>query len=384
MKLKEKKKFSLKRKADIKILENLYSSSKSNIAFTGVTPLYNEAKKIFSNIRILDIKIFLKSQDSYTLHKLTPKKFKSYRKVIVSRPKVIVSLDLIDMNRLSNYNDGYKYLILFIDVFSKKITVIPIKSKSKLDILKGLKQFFNIDDNMSYFRIYSDFEGGLYSKSVQDFLNRNRIITYSNSSKERKNSLAEISLKYLKRKIYMYLTHYSSNRYIDVLPDIVSGINNTTKSVFKNKFLTPQILHDIRRISFLKEMFKKMFYINKVSKKNIDHLYKINQFVRIPTTQRTQNVFFKSYEVVNTEEIFRIASVDDTTEPYLYKLKDLTGEDIKGSFYAEELIPAKLKNIYAVKILKEKFEKGKKKLYVTYLGWPSKYNEWIESKKIVH
>ena len=127
-----------------------------------------------------------------------------------------------------------------------------------------------------------------------------------------------------------------------------------------------------------------MFYINKVSKKNIDHLYKINQFVRIPTTQRTQNVFFKSYEVVNTEEIFRIASVDDTTKPYLYKLKDLTGEDIKGSFYAEELIPAKLKNIYAVKILKEKFEKGKKYLYVTYLGWPSKYNEWIESKKIVH
>ena len=245
--MKVKKSFNFKKQENIKILNDLYSNLKFPSAFSGLNTLLTQAKKYFTNIKIEDIKKFLQSQDSYTLHKLTRKRFKQYRKVLVAKPKIIISLDLIDMNKLSRYNNGYKYSMFFIDVFSRKNTVIPIKTKSKIDILEGLKVFFNINDNKAYTRIYSDLESSLYSREVQEYLYSNKILTYSNSSYETKNSLAEIGLKYLKRKIYMYLSHYSTNRYIDVLQDIVSGINNTTKSIFKNKFLTPNIVHNIKK-----------------------------------------------------------------------------------------------------------------------------------------
>lgn len=91
------------------------------------------------------------------------------------------------MSKLSRYNKGYKFLMFFIDVFSRKNTVIPIKSKSKIDILKGLKSFFNINDYKSYSRIYSDMESSLYSKVVQNDLHSIKVSTYSNFSYERKN-----------------------------------------------------------------------------------------------------------------------------------------------------------------------------------------------------
>ena len=134
--MKVRKPFNIKNKENIKILNDLYSNLKFPSAFSGINSLLTQSRKYFTNIKSEDIKNFLQTQDSYTLHKLTPRKFKQYRKVLVARPKIIVSLDLIDMSKLSKFNNGYKYLMFFIDVFSRKNTVISIKTKSKIDILQ--------------------------------------------------------------------------------------------------------------------------------------------------------------------------------------------------------------------------------------------------------
>merc|ERR1711888_566554 len=125
-------------------------------------------------ITIDDVKEFLKKQDSYALHKLTPKIFKFYRKVIAPRPKIYLGLDLVDMLKYSKYNDGIKYLIFLIDIFSRKIWVYPVKNKTKFDILKSLGHFLNLKNNNTYKRIYSDLEGGLYSNLVLDFFKKKK------------------------------------------------------------------------------------------------------------------------------------------------------------------------------------------------------------------
>ena len=67
------KKLSVKEKS--LILKDLYQNPKSNISFTGIRKLYNEARKINSKISIDDVKYFLQGEDSYTLHRTTKKKF---------------------------------------------------------------------------------------------------------------------------------------------------------------------------------------------------------------------------------------------------------------------------------------------------------------------
>ena len=368
-----------------KLLLELYQNYKSNTGFSNINTLYNAAKNKIPDITRDHVKAFLKTQDSYTLHKITNKRFKYYRKVLSPRPKSIISLDIIDMPKLVKENDGYRYLLYFVDTFSRFNTVIPLKTKNQIDLLAGLKTFFKIGDNIKYKYIYSDEEGALYSNAIQKYFKENNIIIYSNSSKETKNSVAESNLKFLKHKIFRYLTHNSTNTYINVLPDIVSAINNSNKKVFKNKFLTPQILHEIRSNNYLKNQFHIMNPgIYSKSKKGQTQLFKKNDYVRIPKVERTQNPFFKGYDINQTTEIFVIDDIDKSIWPYLYKLRDLAGDRIKGSFYQDELVLTSLNNKYKIEILDEKNDKNKGKMYfVRYLGYPDKFSEWIKASQIL-
>ena len=99
-----------------KILLDLYQNPESVSSFSSPKKLYTRAKKIIPYITLKDVYSFLQKQESYTLHRLTRKKFPT-QKVLVSKPKVIVSLDLIDMSRISADNRNVKFLMFFIDTF---------------------------------------------------------------------------------------------------------------------------------------------------------------------------------------------------------------------------------------------------------------------------
>ena len=62
-------------------------------------------------------------------------------------------------------------------------------------------------------------------------------------------------------------------------------------------------------------------------------------------------------------------------------LKDYDGEELKGSFYAQELQKVdKTDNIYRIeKVLKEE----KNRLFVKWLGYPDSFNMWVSKKDLV-
>ena len=66
--------------------------------------------------------------------------------------------------------------------------------------------------------------------------------------------------------------------------------------------------------------------------------FKVNDRVRIT---KYKNIFSKGYTENWSREIFIIDSVLKTN-PWTYKLKDLNGEKIIGSFYEKELLLSKL------------------------------------------
>ena len=65
------------------------------------------------------------------LHKPVIKKLKK-RNVYSSFKDNIWGIDLVDMQSLSKYNEGFKYLPCAIDLFSKYVWVIPIKDIKKV------------------------------------------------------------------------------------------------------------------------------------------------------------------------------------------------------------------------------------------------------------
>ena len=73
------------------------------------------------------------------LHKPIIKKFKK-RKDYSSFKDNIWGVDLADMQSLSRYNKGFKYLLCAIDLFGKYAWVFPIKDKKGTTFVNAFKK----------------------------------------------------------------------------------------------------------------------------------------------------------------------------------------------------------------------------------------------------
>ena len=83
-----------------------------------------------------------------------------------------------------------------------------------------------------------------------------------------------------------------------------------------------------------------------------------------------------------TNTTFHIEKVLDT-EPITYKIVDWHGDAIDGSFYEAEMLKREIPEYYEVnKILKTRTVGKKKEMYVSFIGWPSKFDLWIPEDQI--
>jgi hypothetical protein len=73
------------------------------------------------------------------------------------------------------------------------------------------------------------------------------------------------------------------------------------------------------------------------------------------------------------------------TVPITYTLKDLQDEEISGTFYEQEIqkISESAEPIYRIeKVIKKQKTKTTTKYLVKWLGYPDKFNSWIDEKDL--
>ena len=75
------------------------------------------------------------------LHKPIRRKFNK-RRVLVSGVNKIWAADLADMKAFSKFNQGYNFILVVIDIFSKYGWAIPLKNKEGKTVAEALKTIF--------------------------------------------------------------------------------------------------------------------------------------------------------------------------------------------------------------------------------------------------
>ena len=68
------------------------------------------------------------------------------------------------------------------------------------------------------------------------------------------------------------------------------------------------------------------------------------------------------------------------TSPVTYKIADLNGEEIDGTFYEPELQKTSQQLFRIEKVI----EKGKNKSLVKWKGYSDDFNSWVHNKDIVN
>ena len=133
------------------------------------------------------------------LHKPIIKKFNK-RKVYSSFEENIWGVDLADMQLLSKFNKGFRFLC-DIDIFSKYAWVIPLKDKKGISIVNEF-QIILKKSNRKPNKIWVDKGSEFYNSSFKKWLKDNDIKMYSTNNVG-KSVIAERFIITIKNKIYI-------------------------------------------------------------------------------------------------------------------------------------------------------------------------------------
>ena len=111
------------------ILRKLYENLATPTGYSKPSNLLKYAKKEDADIMKQDVKSFLKKQEGFTRHGTVPRSF-MHRPIKISSAGNTLGSDLIDMgNQLREDNSGYRYILVLIDCFSRKLDLLPLRKK---------------------------------------------------------------------------------------------------------------------------------------------------------------------------------------------------------------------------------------------------------------
>ena len=100
------------------------------------------------------------------LHKPIIRKFK--KRSVYSRFKDIIwSDDLADMQIISKFNKGFRFLLCAIDIFSKYAWVVPLKDKKGITITNAFQKILK-ESNRKPNKIWVDKRSEFYNSSVKN------------------------------------------------------------------------------------------------------------------------------------------------------------------------------------------------------------------------
>ena len=301
------------------------------------------------------------------LHKPITRNFQK-RSVISNGVDDIWAADLVEMQKFSKWNKGIKYLLMVIDVFSKYGWIRGLKDKKTETVSKAFDDIFKSKRKPKM--LWTDKGSEFVSKHFKDFLKRDGIRLYHTENEE-KSSVVERWNKTMKNRMWKMFTVNNNTVYWDKLDKLVNDYNNTRHSSIK---MTPvEASKKKNKSKVWSNLYGDLIYLKPGKSKFV-----VGDRVRISKYKR--KVFDKGYTPNWTEEIFVIDKVLPT-KPITYSIVDLMGEEIKGSFYDQELQKAKQQTFRIEKIIRR--DNKKKMALVKWSGYPDKFNSWVSLKDLV-
>jgi len=347
-------------------MNQIYYDVENPGALGGVAGL-KKAAKVKHSSKVVE---FLKTQRTYTLHKPSRKRYNT-RPYKVGGIDQQWQADLVEMIPYERVNNGYKYLLTVIDLFSRYAWAVPIKDKSGKEVKRAFENIFTRNARKPE-RLQTDEGKEFDNRHVQHMLNLENIRFFTVKS-QFKAAVVERFNRTLKNKMWRHFTHTGSYKWLNILPGLMRAYNSTAhRSIgMAPAAVNKEIEHELwqrqeetgpQQVSHVKES------------KQVLHL---GDVVRLSKAKR---VFDKGYLPNWTEEVFTISRIIDTSEPKQYKVSDDRLEEIDGSFYAAELQKVSKPEVYAIEkvIRSRKVAGGRRQYYVKWLGYGAEHNSWVD------
>ena len=151
--------------------------------------------------------------------------------------RIQIDTTYIDEKNLPFWNDGTKYLLTVIDVFSKYAWAYPMKNFKSNTVATIMKKHFKEHGIPSTLQTDNGVE---FKNAFKSLLNKIPNLKHIRSAPYRSHSqgAVEVFNKTIKRAIFHWMDIYKTKTYIDIIPKILENYNNskhTTTGVSPNE-----------------------------------------------------------------------------------------------------------------------------------------------------
>lgn len=293
-----------------------------------------------------------------------PPKFKGERRdVKCFYPIDLYTADLVDYQRDSSFNEGYKFVLTCVDCYSRYAFTVPVKSKFAKDIVPALRSIF---EKGTPTNLWTDDGGEFKNREVKRLYKRYKVNRYITNT-GMKAIIDERFNRTLRNKIGRNTTARKTREYLSVLQELTDEYNNEPHS-----FLNGETPHRV----FNGEA-------NYPIKANVSLLppkFEVGDTVR---TIYKRGTFDKGYYPNWSWQTFKIIDIENKSPHFYTLLYDENKPPLKRKFYEWELL--KSNSPFGLYIIDEVLsyrenEEGELEARVKWIGY--KDPTWIPAKDL--
>ena len=354
-------------------LKDYYFNPQHAGAFAGPTKVLHILKQNNFHPQLKSVRTWLQDQDSYSLLKPARYRFKRQR-VITSGIDDLWDADLAEVGNISQHNNGFKYWLVVIDVFSRYLWIVPVVSKHHTHMVQAFNTLLQLTARRPK-HLRTDKGTEFTNRAVKRLLKDENIDAYTTKN-ETKANYAERVIRTVKGMMYRYFHHQQTYTYVDVLQKLVDNYNHRLHRSL-NGLAPSQVTQDIEA-----QLWKRMYVDSCKRVKRKPYTFRVGDQVRISHLKYT---FQRDYHQKWTEEIFTVTDRLRKDGLNLYRLQDYLNESIDGWFYGEELqgVTKDIDSVFRIeKVIKRRRRQGQQELFVKWIGWPNKFNSWVKQADV--
>ena len=350
-------------------------------SFGGISQVKN-----YFNVKSKKIAKVLSKSDTYT----TFKEFKKPSKTPPIRtygPNYLWEADLMFFTHpdFAGSNEGFLYILAFIDTFTKSVGIMKLRTKDTKIVTAMMKNKFDSGDKPKYLRV--DAGGEFLSHTFTQMCAKHNVKVYI-AQEPIKCAFIERFNRTFKRILVQLMEHHNSVRWVDFIEPAISIYQSRKHSSIG---MSPDEAEDEENhAAIYKKLLRKYTKDDRIKYIKNKKLPKFRKgdIVKI---FRKKGIFTRGFNQSVTKEYFTIYHIDRRLSKDRYYLKDLMGERIIGSFYSEHLVPftpptdgGEYRIDPNFSDFKRKRIRGVPHIWVKWLGWPSKFNQWVPEADIRH
>ena len=287
------------------IIDHIYEANN----FPGFSALVKLVQKQNPSISQKQIQHFYDTQlEIQILHKQP--KIKPSGHVTADLENEFWNMDIYDLSKYQNQNNGFRYILAIIDVFTRKAYCEPMMSKDS-DTVGGTLQSIIMEHKVSPRVLISDSDSAYTGKLFEQVLDENKIVLDTVTiGDHHAMGIIDNFAKRLKLIFAKMILKNKSTRWISRLQEVVQQYNNTPHSAIAN--LTPNEAGK-------KEHFQQLYEINQAKKMGNNRVSDLS--VGDKVRKLIKQTFDKESDPKWSDEVFEVKKVsgnsvklsDDTT-----------------------------------------------------------------------